>query len=118
MSLIKDHSSLDDVSILSRGVKITGKFTAEGNVRIDGHIEGDVNVEGNLTLGEMSLIKGNVSAKNLTASGKIEGAVFAKEKVILESNSSLQGDLTTKILVIHEGAKFNGNSTMNSSNEK
>jgi cytoskeletal protein CcmA (bactofilin family) len=118
MSLLKDHSAPHDVSILSSGVRIVGKFSSEGNVRIDGHIEGDVSVTGNLTLGDTSLIKGDISARNITISGKVEGAVFASEKLILESPSELHGDLTAKILVIQEGASFNGKSSMNNSNEQ
>jgi len=118
MSILKEHSDPHDVSILSSGVRIIGKFSSEGNVRIDGHIEGDVDVTGNLTLGESSMVKGNVSARNITVSGKVEGAVFATEKIILESHSHLLGDLTAKILVIQEGASFNGKSSMNNSNER
>jgi len=117
MSLKKDHSTPHDVSILSAGVKIEGKFISEGNVRIDGQILGDVSVTGNLTLGDVSYIKGNVSAKNITISGKVEGIVSSEEKLILEAHSKLVGDLSAKILVIQEGAVFIGKSLMNSLNE-
>lgn len=117
MSLRKDHSTPHDVSILSSGVKIEGKFISEGNVRIDGQILGDVVVTGNLTLGETSQIKGNVTAKNVTISGQVQGIVSADEKLILESQSKLIGDLKAKILIIHEGAVFIGKSSMNNPNE-
>lgn len=117
MSLRKDHSTPHDVSILSAGVKIEGKFISEGNVRIDGQILGDVSINGNLTLGETCMIKGNISAKNITISGIVEGIVTSEEKLILESHSKLIGDLSTKILVIQEGAVFIGKSSMTSKNE-
>lgn len=111
MGLKEKHT--EDVSILSKGVQIEGKFSSVGNVRIDGKIKGDVTVNGNLTLGESALIIGNVSAKNLTISGKIEGSVRASEKIILESKSIFIGDLFSKLLLIQEGAKFDGKSVMN-----
>lgn len=117
MSLRKDHSTPNDVSILSAGVKIEGKFISEGNVRIDGQILGDVEVTGNLTFGETSQIKGNVTAKNITISGQVQGIVSADEKLILESHSKLIGDLKAKILIIQEGAVFIGKSSMNNPNE-
>ena len=101
-----------DVSILSSGVKIEGKIYSEGNVRIDGQVIGDVTVNGNLTLGESSQINGELKAQNITMSGRVEGKVTATEKLILEARSNLKGDLFAKILVIEEGASFDGTSNM------
>ncbi|MFA7289877.1 MAG: polymer-forming cytoskeletal protein [Melioribacteraceae bacterium] len=108
----KDSTSADEVSILSNGVTIEGNLTSKGNIRIDGVIYGNVNVNGNLTLGDKSFIKGEVNARFVTLSGKIEGTVNSTEKIKLESRSELIGDLITKILIIEEGAKFNGSSSM------
>lgn len=113
-----NSSSSVDVSILSSGVKIEGKIYSEGNMRIDGKVIGDVTVNGNLTLGESSEVKGDVRAMNVTLTGNIQGSVEANEKVILEANSRLEGELTAKILVIEEGAKFDGKSNMNSGKPK
>ena len=107
-------SSSNDVSILSSGVKIEGKMYSDGNVRIDGSVIGELMINGNLTLGDSSEIEGDIKAQNITISGQVEGTVSASEKLILESSSSLKGDLFTKILVIEEGAKFDGQSTMSS----
>jgi cytoskeletal protein CcmA (bactofilin family) len=109
-----NNSSSVDVSILSSGVKVEGKLYSEGNMRIDGKVFGDVTVNGNLTLGDGSSIEG----MNITLSGTVKGTVEANEKVILESGSSLFGDLTAKILVVEEGAKFDGKSNMNMTKTK
>ena len=112
MAQRKDFSSAEDVSILSSGVKIEGKLYSEGNVRVDGKIIGDVTVNGNLTLGDSAELNGEVKARNITISGYLEGTVKASEKLILESTSVLKGDLSAKILVVEEGAKFDGRSIM------
>ena len=114
MAKNNNSSTSVDVSILSSGVKIEGKLYSEGNMRIDGKVIGDVTVNGNLTLGESAEVKGEVRAKNITLSGKVDGLVEVNEKLILESQSVLEGDLTAKILVIEEGAKFEGKSNMSS----
>ncbi|MCK5086538.1 MAG: polymer-forming cytoskeletal protein [Melioribacteraceae bacterium] len=101
-----------DISILSGGVKLEGKLYSDGNVRIDGKINGELVINGNLTLGETSIIKGNIKAVNITISGEVEGTVNSAEKLILESKSKLIGDLTAKVLVVEEGAKFDGKSFM------
>jgi len=102
----------DEITIISIGVKLEGSITSDGNVRVDGFIKGDVSANGNITVGDHGEIKGNVTADNVVLGGKIFGTVVSKEKLVLESNSTLQGDLSTKILVIAPGAKFDGNSKM------
>lgn len=115
MSQKRISTSAEDVSILSSGVKIEGKLYSEGNVRIDGKLIGDLIVNGNLTLGEGSELNGKVKAQNIAVSGKLEGVVTSSEKLILESKAVLKGDISAKILVIEEGAKFDGKSVMDSS---
>lgn len=112
MAQRRDNSSASDVSILSSGVKIEGKLYSEGNVRVDGQILGELMVNGNLTLGDKCEVKGDIKAKNITISGLVEGTIHASEKLILETSSNLKGDLYAKILVVEEGAKFDGRSTM------
>lgn len=108
----------EDVSIISSNVTIEGKLISSGNVRIDGKIEGDVIVHGNLTLGETSVINGEVKAENITIGGRVIGYVNANDRLILESKSYLEGDITANVLVIEAGAKFNGKSNMMDPNAK
>lgn len=114
MALKKDHAE-EDVSIISSGVRIEGNLFSEGNVRIDGKIIGNVNIDGNLTVGESSELHGEVKATNVTMSGKLFGKIDATEKLKLESKAVLKGDLIAKFLIIEEGAFFEGSSKMNHS---
>lgn len=103
----------DEVTIISGGSKIEGTLFSGGNVRIDGKVNGDVTAHGgNITVGEHGEISGQVNADNVVVGGKIEGTINAKEKLVLEANSIVQGDIIAKILVIAPGAKFEGNSKM------
>ncbi len=104
----------DEVTIISAGVTIEGKLNSNGNVRIDGLVNGDVFAEGNVTVGENGEINGEVNSNVITIGGRVNGSVNAKEKLVMEAKSSLKGDLLTKILVIEAGAKFDGNSKMSS----
>ncbi len=102
-----------DISILSGGVKFEGKLSSEGNVRIDGEFDGELVVNGNLTLGDKSKGSGTISATNITCGGTINGSVEASEKLVLETTAKVEGEISAKILVINEGASFKGTSNMN-----
>ena len=102
----------DDITIISNGVKVEGKISSDGNIRIDGNIVGDIDSNGNVTIGELGEVLGKVNGNSITIGGKVEGTINAKEKLILESKADLKGDVYTKILVVEAGARFDGKSNM------
>jgi cytoskeletal protein CcmA (bactofilin family) len=102
-------SKSEETTIISRDVKIEGKVTSTGNIRVDGEIQGDIFSKGNITIGEVAKVNGKLNANVITIGGKVSGIVRAKDKIILDSKSYLKGDIITKNLVIEEGAKFDGN---------
>ncbi len=112
MSKAKTNNDIGDVSILSSGVKVEGKLYSDGNLRLDGTMNGDIIVNGNFTIGETAEIKGEIKAQNVTLTGKVEGSIVADQKVILETGSKLKGDLKARVLVVEEGAVFDGKSEM------
>ena len=105
----------EETTIISRGVKIEGKITTEGNIRVDGDIKGDIISQNNVTVGESGHVNGQINANMITIGGKVIGTVTAKEKLALESKGDLKGDILTKILMVEAGAKFEGNSKMGDS---
>ncbi len=108
----KELNEIETVSIISNGMELKGNIIAKGNIRIEGKIEGNINIQGNTVIGPSGSVIGELKCNNLTVGGKIEGNVLASDKLILENKSVLKGDITTKILIIEEGAVFEGNSKM------
>lgn len=105
----------DDITIISQGVKLEGKITCDSSIRVDGNIEGDINSQGNVTVGEYGEINGKVNGQVITIGGKVNGIINAKDKLVLEAKANLKGDVFTKILVIEAGAHFEGKSNMGES---
>lgn len=102
----------DETTIISNGVRIEGKVTSAGNIRVDGEIQGDVSSKSDIIVGESGQVNGQINAESITIGGKVSGTVKAKDKLTLEAKANLKGDLFTKILVVEAGAKFDGNSKM------
>jgi cytoskeletal protein CcmA (bactofilin family) len=101
-----------DITIISHGVKLEGKISSGGSIRVDGTIQGDINSQGNVTVGEQGDVNGQINAITVTVGGKVVGSVNAKEKIIMEAKANLKGDIFTKILVVEAGAHFVGKSNM------
>ena len=80
----------DDISIntlVGNGSFIKGNLTANGFIRIDGDLDGDLTTDGAIIVGEKARIKGNLVVKSAIIGGVVLGDVSATESVKLLSSS-------------------------------
>lgn len=96
-------------TLVGKSTTLEGTLTAEGTIRIDGNIIGEVIVSGNVIIGETSTVKGNIQADNAHVAGLVQGNVTAKSQLYMTTTAKLTGDITTKTVIIDEGAIFTGN---------
>ena len=106
-----EHSGKD---ILSSDVEIKGSIKFKKELLIDGKVEGEINSEGVLTIGENADIRGEIKTKSIVVFGKVQGNITVNERCELKSKCTLQGDLKAARLVIEEGATFVGKSEVTS----
>ena len=100
------------VTILTPGCHFNGKLYCKGSSRIGGRIEGEIISEGLLIIEEEALITANIKADEAVIQGRVSGQINAKYQVELASTCVYTGDIVTPSLIIREGAKFNGQSSM------
>jgi cytoskeletal protein CcmA (bactofilin family) len=103
------NSSLAGRCTLSSDVEIEGSITFQKELLIDGKVQGKINSDGVLTIGENADIRGEIKTKSVTVYGKVHGNITA-ERCELKSKCTLQGDLKAARLIIEEGATFSGTS--------
>lgn len=99
-------------TFLARGVVFRGTISLEGEVRIDGQIEGEIQSSGTLTIGEHAVITADIKADTLITSGKIKGTIIASQKITILKPGILIGDIRTPTISIEAGAVFHGQSDM------
>jgi len=99
-------------SIVGVGSAFNGTLRTEGGLRVDGTIEGQLDVSGTLTVGHDGLIRGDVSATQAIIGGTVIGTVRAERQLELQSGSRVEGDIFTRTLIIEEGVFFEGNCRM------
>jgi len=103
-------------NIISIGTKITGDIETDGDFRIDGNIEGNVNSKGKVVVGNNGFVKGEIICNNAEISGSISGKVNVSELLSLKSSSKVNGDIKTGKLSIEPGAVFTGTCAMGNNN--
>ena len=106
-------SNNDSRNVLSADVEFKGTIRFSQELSFDGKLDGDIQSEGNLDLGENAVVKGTINVKSVVMRGKINATVTAKDKVDIKSKAELFGDIRAAKLVIEEGATFVGQSEIN-----
>ena len=91
---------------------LEGKLVYEGHVHIDGHVEGEFKVTGNLDVAQGATARISIEAANVNVKGQVEGSVNARDKLTLGKNGRLSGDIVARRLQIEDGASLNGHVRM------
>lgn len=112
---------IDDISIntvIGHGSSITGNVKVNGFVRVDGDIDGNLETDGNVIIGENARIRGNLSAKSVIMGGIIIGDIKADLSVRLLSNSVVLGDIISHKVQIDDNVLFHGHCISIKENDK
>jgi cytoskeletal protein CcmA (bactofilin family) len=108
-----DTTANTSKNALSSDVEVKGTLKFSGELTFDGKLDGEINSEGSLILGEKAVIKGNINVNSVVLRGKINGNVTAKEKIDIKAKTELFGDIRSAKLVIEEGVTFVGKTEVN-----
>ncbi|MFO1498423.1 MAG: polymer-forming cytoskeletal protein [Verrucomicrobiota bacterium] len=100
-------------NLLNGDVEIKGSIKFSSELTFDGKLEGDVQTDGTLTVGENANVTGNINAQVVLSRGKINGNIVAKDKVELKARSELFGDIRAAKLMMEEGVTFVGKIEVN-----
>ncbi len=95
-------------SVFAKDLSVNGDITCDGLLRIEGHIEGSVRGNGEITIAEKATAKAEIEGRKIVVIGRVEGNIKAKESVDVVASAEIFGDITTEKIAIEEGAVFTG----------
>ncbi len=101
-----------EVTVVGQGAKLEGTLVSAGSLRIDGAVKGQINAEGDVMLSPQSQVEADIRADSVTVAGRFKGNIFVKGKAELARGGRIDGNVTSKVLVIQEGGIFCGQSMM------
>jgi cytoskeletal protein CcmA (bactofilin family) len=105
-------------AFIDQGSEFEGKLSFRDTVRIDGRFRGEISSENTLIVGESGEIDATIRSNTVAISGTVTGEVHAARKVVLHKTARVQGNIETPSIVIEEGAQFNGQLRMATSEAK
>lgn len=94
-------------SLLSADLTINGNLNSEGDIQVDGKIEGDIK-SAKLTISETAMVRGSIEAETIVVAGEVTGQVKARHVTLLKS-ARVIADVVQERLTIEPGAFFEGN---------
>jgi cytoskeletal protein CcmA (bactofilin family) len=100
-------------NVLNSDVEIKGNLRFAGELTLEGKLEGEINSDGTLHLGDSAVVNGNINVGSVVVRGKITGNINAKDKIEIKAKTELFGDIRATKLVIEEGITFVGRTDVN-----
>lgn len=101
----------DDISIntiIGKGSAISGNMKVNGFIRIDGDIDGSLETDGNVIVGENARIRGDLTAKSVIIGGIIKGNIKANESVKILADAAVIGDVISRKVQVDGSALIHG----------
>ena len=99
-------------TIVGPATEVHGRLVANESMRIDGRIIGTIEArqgtDVSIALGRSGFVQGDIYAFRVLIAGRVEGNVYATERVELHEGAEVRGDITYGQLGIEHGAKLNG----------
>ncbi|HEX9561991.1 MAG TPA: polymer-forming cytoskeletal protein [Candidatus Dormibacteraeota bacterium] len=97
--------------------RVIGQIYIEGDLRVSGIVEGEVEVTGDVAIDDLAKVKASVTGRDISISGQVVGAVIARKRLEVTRSGSLIGDVRVARLTIQDGATFSGKVSMGAAAE-
>ncbi|MDO8667981.1 MAG: polymer-forming cytoskeletal protein [bacterium] len=99
-------------TVIGPSVKVKGDFNAQGNIIVEGMVEGSLKTAGSLEVGEKAKVTANVEAREAKIGGEIRGNIKIKGFLEITAAAKIFGDIEAAFISIERGATFNGKCAM------
>lgn len=105
-------------TIIGESVQVKGHFENNGNVIINGSLDGEIKTKGAILVGEKAKITANVEAEEMIVKGSINGNLKIYGYLAIGESAKIFGDIECLQISIEKGAEINGQVSINNKNNK
>lgn len=99
-------------TVLGKDTFFKGSIKTKSPIRIDGEMEGDIETQGDVVIGESGKVKLELKARHVTIAGRFDGTLEAEGRLEIKSSGIIAGSVKTNGLIVDDGAVFSGNMEM------
>ena len=99
-------------TIIAKDSVFTGDMEVKGTLRVDGRIKGRILCDETVSIGATGEVEAEIDAKMVIVAGTVVGNIRTSEKIEMQAKAKVLGDVSTKNIVIEQGAIFHGSCQM------
>ena len=109
MKLVKGEPNDSDFGWIGRGIDVKGDITFADRLKVDGRVTGKLTSDsGTLIVGESGRLDTQIDVGVCVVHGELHGNLIARSKLEIRKTGRVHGDVITPVLLVEEGAVFNG----------
>jgi len=101
-----DRAEFD--TVIGEYTTYRGDLTGAENYRVYGRVEGNCDLKGHLFLGPAGRWTGDIVAEHVVVAGEVHGDVYASAKLELHATARIRGNITSPVIAMAEGARYEG----------
>jgi len=100
------------LSIIAKGTCLTGDVDADGVVKVEGKVVGNIRAARQVLIGKEGHVEGDSQSLEVSVGGHIQGSIQAEERVELQASCTVVGDIATRRVLVEEGSQLDGSLRM------
>lgn len=98
----------NNASVIGRTTKVRGRVTGAVDLHVEGFVDGEIAVTGDVTVDAHGLVGASVQGRRLLVRGAVKGDLLGEEAVVLEDGARVVGDVRAPRVAIASGALVRG----------
>src|SRR5215210_6424072 len=99
-------------SVIDPHARFNGKYVSDRDLRIEGEAQGEIECQGTLIISPQARVRSAITAHNVIINGDYEGDVDCGGRFEIGSTGRVKGKVKTQVLVVKEGAHWEGSVIM------
>ena len=97
------------MTTIGHSITINGELSSDEALRVDGNVRGQIHMrEAELTIGQSARVEAEVRGTRVLVLGTVRGNIAASARLELGASSNVTGNISADIVVLVEGARFQG----------
>lgn len=107
-----DDDEQQSISVIDQFSTFDGTYQSTRDLRIEGQVKGTIECRGTLHIAQGADVDATVEAENISVAGELDGEIVCRGKLLLLPSGRVRGKISTRTLIIHEGAFYEGDLEM------
>lgn len=96
------------ISIIGPGMRVVGDCDADGAIRIEGTVQGNIRAGKAVVVGKDGVVEGDIFTQDAVIAGSVTGVIRADSRLEVQASSRVEGEIVAARMQLEEGAILNG----------